>query len=75
MTQPENSTTLYSIRVKDHLDLSWSDALGGVAITHQPDGTSRLHGRLPDQSALIAVMTRLNSLGVTVLSVEQTTGQ
>lgn len=75
MTQPKTSTTLYSIRVKDHLDLSWSAALCGVAITHQPDGTSRLHGRLLDQTALMAVLTRLNSLGVTVLSVEQTTGQ
>jgi hypothetical protein len=73
MTKPDTSTTPYSIRVKDHLDLSWSDALGGVAITHQPDGTSHLQGYLPDQTALIAVLTRLNNLGVTVLSVEQTT--
>lgn len=75
MTQPETSTNLYSIRVKDHLDLSWSDALCGVAITHQPDGTSLLCGVLPDQAALIAVLTRLNSLRVTVLSVEQIPGQ
>lgn len=75
MTQSEQSTTLYHIHVKDHLDQSWSDALCGITITHQPDGTSCLHGYLPDQTALIAVLTRLNSLSVTVLSVEKQTGQ
>ena len=72
MTQSDTSNQ-YAIRVRHHLDLSWSDTLGGITITHQPDGTSRLVGHLPDQPALIAVLSQLNSLGVTVLSVEQTT--
>ena len=75
MIQTDTSSTLYNIRVRHHLDLSWSDALGGVSITHQSDGTSLLSGRLPDQTALIAVLVRLNNLGVTVLLVEQPAGQ
>ena len=75
MIQPEASTIPYTIRVRNHLDPSWSDTLGGIAITHDPDGTSRLDGDLPDQTALIAVLTRLNSLGVTVLSVAQSNRQ
>lgn len=71
MTQPETHTISYHIRVRNHLDPSWSDTLGGIAITHDPDGTSRLDGDLADQAALIAVLTRLNSLGVTVLLVAQ----
>jgi hypothetical protein len=71
MIQPEPHTITYTLRVRNHLDPSWSDCLGGIAITHDPDGTSHLYGDLPDQTALIAVLTRLNSLGVTVLSVAQ----
>lgn len=67
----KSPTTTYTIRVRDHLDPSWSDSLSAITITHHSDGTSRLIGSLPDQTALIAVLTRLNSLGVTLLSVER----
>ena len=60
----------YTIRVKNHLDQTWSDWLGAVEIIHLDDGTSLLRGCFPDQAALIAALTRLNDLSVTLLSVE-----
>jgi hypothetical protein len=59
----------YAIRVKGHLDLCWADRLGGIEITHEADGTSTLSGAFPDQAAVIAALTRLNSLSIHFLSV------
>ncbi|MFO7322743.1 MAG: hypothetical protein DIU68_013515 [Chloroflexota bacterium] len=59
----------YSICVKGHLDHDWSDWLGSVEIRHLEDGTTVLRGSFPDQAALIATLTKLNDLGITVISV------
>jgi hypothetical protein len=60
-----------SIRIKGHLDPSlWQDYLGGLQITHELDGASRLCGTLPDQPALYGVLNKLAHLSVTLLSLE-----
>lgn len=59
-----------SIRIKGHLDPSWQERLEGLQIVHEPDGTSRLCGTLPDQSALYGVLTRISHLSLTLLSLE-----
>ena len=38
---------------------------------HEEDGTSQLSGTLPDQSALYGVLTKLDRLRVTLLSLER----
>jgi hypothetical protein len=60
-----------SIRIKGHLDQSWQQWLEGLQIVHESDGTSRLSGRLQDQSALYGVLTKLDRLRVTLLSLER----
>jgi hypothetical protein len=59
-----------SIRIKGHLGHSWQEWLEGLQIMREPDGTSRLSGRLPDQPALYGVLTKLNHLSLTLLSLE-----
>jgi hypothetical protein len=66
--------TLYiTILVESHLDPDWADWFGGLSITHHPDGTSQIHGILPDQSALYSVLLKLRDLGVSLISVERST--
>ena len=61
-----------SIRIKGHLDPGlWQDYLDGLQIVHEPDGTSRLCGTLPDQPALYGVLQKLDRLHVTLLSLER----
>lgn len=59
-----------SIRIKGHLDTIWQEWLEGLQIVHEPNGTSRLWGTLPDQPALYGVLTKINHLSLTLLSVE-----
>ena len=60
-----------SIRIKEHLARSWQERLGGLQILHEPDGTSRLVGSLPDQSALHGVLATLGRLNLTLLSLDR----
>ena len=60
---------IYEIRVKGHLDTSWADWMGGLAIVHQPNGETLLVGSLPDQAALHGVLNRLRDLGIPLISV------
>ena len=64
----------YRIRVKGLLDSSWSDRLGGLAITSksQDDGptVTTLRGDLLDQAALAGVLSALYNLHLPLLSVE-----
>jgi hypothetical protein len=64
----------YRIRVKGYLDSTWSDRLGGLAITStsQDDGSTvtTLHGELLDQAALAGVLSALYNLQLPLLSVD-----
>ena len=59
----------FEIRVKGHLDESWSDWMGGLTITHLEGDETLLVGSLPDQAALHGVLNRLRDIGVTLISV------
>jgi hypothetical protein len=63
----------YRIRVSGRLDSSWSPLLGEMAIScDSVDGMplATLTGTLLDQTALLGVLSRLNSLSLPLLSVE-----
>jgi hypothetical protein len=65
----------YLIRVQGMLDSAWSDRLGGMSIESMAAGretATELIGRLPDQAALIGLLTSLYDLGLPLLSVERT---
>lgn len=56
------------IIVRGHLDRMWSDWLHGLQISEQPDGTTLLSGRLPDQAALYGVLCQMRDLGMPLAS-------
>lgn len=64
----------YRIRVEGSLDPSWSDRLGGLAITSTGkfgvETTTLLEGELPDQGALMGVLNTLHELHLSVEAVE-----
>ena len=69
-----DSPATYRIRVKGHLASSWSDRLGGLAITttSQDDETveTTLYGQVVDQAALAGVLSALYNMQLPLLSVE-----
>lgn len=60
----------YEIKVAGHLDEHWSDTLGGLAITHDDLGCTRLTGNIPDQAALHGILNQLRELGLTLISLQ-----
>ncbi len=65
----QNMTSIYHIRIKGHLDKSWSAWLGDLVMTHEADGMTLLSGPVADQAALLGLLLRLHDLGLTLLSV------
>jgi len=60
-----------SIRIQGHLDLLWQEWLEGLEIVHEEEGTSKLSGMLADQAALYGVLTKIDHLSLTLLSLER----
>ena len=67
----QQSAVTYEIQVREYLDSYWADWLGGMALTHTPDGATLLRGVLPDQAALYGVLTSLRDFGLTLISVRR----
>jgi hypothetical protein len=57
------------VRVKGHIDLTWSDWLEGLIVTHTAEGETVLRGAIQDQSALYGLLNRLSSLSLHLISV------
>ena len=61
------------IKVKEYLDSSWSDRLGGLTITTTNEGdgpmVTTLYGQLVDEAALAGVLSTLYDLGFSLISV------
>ena len=65
-----------AIIVKGHIDSSWSDWLGEIAIKHTEEGNTLLLGQIRDQAALNGLLSQIFNLGFQLLSVtsERTNG-
>lgn len=59
----------YEIRLKGHLDETWIDMIGDLALSHEDDGTTTLRGNIVDQSALHGMLKKIRDLGMPLLSV------
>lgn len=62
---------LYRIRVKGHLDRSWSQWFEGLTITHEPGGETVMAGPVRDQAALFGVLMKIRDLGLNLVSVNR----
>ena len=62
-------TLHYRIRIKGHLDPSWSEWFDGLTITHETGGETVLAGLLPDQAALYGILEKARNLNLTLVSV------
>ena len=60
----------YQIHLKGVLDLKWKDWFDGIEITYT-NGDSLLTGKLPDQAALHGILSKINDLGLLIISVER----
>jgi hypothetical protein len=63
--------SFFEIRVKGHLDESWSDWLEGLEVTLLENGEMILSGYIGDQAALMGILNRLYGLNLTLLSVSK----
>ena len=61
--------TAYVVRVSGHLDPYWATRFTGLALAHDPDGTTTLTGDVADQAELHGILTRVRDLGVALISV------
>jgi hypothetical protein len=59
----------YEIRVEGHLDRSWRDWFGGMAMRHEPNGDTLLRGPVEDQAALHGILARLRNLNLKLISI------
>ena len=59
----------YCIRVKGHLPAGWAELFEGMQIRQEPGDDSVLSGPVKDQAALYGLLTKLQNLGVTLISI------
>jgi hypothetical protein len=59
----------YQLRIRGHLDTSWSDWFEGMALTQENDGTTSLCGPVVDQAALYGLLARVRDIGATLIAV------
>jgi hypothetical protein len=58
------------LRVKGHVDESWSAWLEGLTISHTESEETILTGSIPDQAALYGLISKIRDLGLQLLSVD-----
>lgn len=58
----------YQIRVRGHLDQSWSAWFDGLTITNLANGEAMLSGPIVDQAALYGRLNRVRDLGLPLLA-------
>jgi hypothetical protein len=62
---------IYQIRIEEHLTDRWADWFSGLSIRYEADGQTVLFGELSDQAALVGILNKLQSLNLTLDSVER----
>ncbi|MCB0194629.1 MAG: hypothetical protein KDJ65_21945 [Anaerolineae bacterium] len=62
---------IYHIRVKGHLDASWSNWFNGLQITCREDGATDLVGPIADQASLYGLLLKIRDLSLPLLSVNR----
>ena len=68
-----NTTGPFNIEIviQGHLDPRRSEWFEGMTLTNLPEGVTRITGRVPDQAALFALVSRIRDLGLQLISVNR----
>lgn len=61
----------YEIRVRGILDERWSDWFGGLTVGSEGEDATLIAGIVPDQAALHGLLTKINDLGLVLVSVQR----
>lgn len=61
---------VYRIKIKGHLDSSWSEWFEGLTIASESNETTVLTGVVADQPALHGLLAKVRDLGLPLLLVE-----
>ena len=59
----------YEICIGGHLDARWAAWFDGLALTHDSDGTTVIHGPVVDQAALHGLLQKVRDIGLPLVSV------
>ena len=62
---------IYEIRVDGHLTDFWSAWFEDLEFRNESNGETTMSGALPDQAALIGVLTKIQALNLTLISVNR----
>ena len=63
--------TVYEVIIQGHLASRRFQQFEDLAVTHQPNGETRLVGSMPDQAALYGLLNWLRDLGASLISVRR----
>ena len=61
----------YEIRIEGILDERWSASFSGLDVRSEGDDITLIAGPVVDQAALHGLLTRINDLGLTLISVRR----
>jgi hypothetical protein len=62
---------VYQICIAETLDAGWAVWFEGLALAPLPEGGTALHGQVVDQAALHGLLNKVQSLNLTLLSVQR----
>ena len=65
----ETAKQKVEIRVKGHIDESWSEWFQGFEIRFGEEGESIMQGEVKDQAALYGLIAKMRDLGLTLIAV------
>ncbi len=68
-SEAHSEPELYEIRLTGHLDDRWAAWFGGLSITREDNGETRLTGAVVDQAALYGLLRKVRDLGMSLVSV------
>lgn len=68
--QEQPKSTVYHILIKGHLGTEWAEWFDGMTITYIEHNTL-LSGVIVDQASLQSILSRIGSLNLTLVSVNQ----
>ena len=57
------------IKIKERLEDNWADWFEGLTFSYEWDGTTTIHGSLPDQAALHSILLKIRDMNLTLISV------